>query len=157
MLQPGDPAPEFELPNADLEMTSFGDYRGNHHLVIYFYPKDDTPGCTMEAIDFSDRLEEFRQAGAEVIGVSMDNCLSHGEFRDKHGLEITLLADIEGELCRAFDVLREKEAHGERRLGILRSTFVVHRDGTIRHALYDVKPKNHAEEVLELVRALPDS
>lgn len=157
MLQPGDPAPEFELPNADLEMTSYGDIRGRNHLVIYFYPKDDTPGCTLEAIDFSDLLTEFREAGAEVIGVSMDNCLSHGEFRDKHGLAITLLADIKGELCRAYDVLREKEAHGERRMGILRSTFIVHRDGTLRHTLYDVKPKNHAHEVLTLVQGLEDS
>ena len=154
MLQPGDPAPDFELPNADLEMTTFSDFKGRSHLVIYFYPKDDTPGCTLEAIDFSDLLDEFRAAGAEVLGVSMDNCLSHGEFRDKHGLAIRLLADIDGELCSAYDVLREKEAHGERRLGILRSTFVIDRQGIVRHALYDVKPKGHVAEVLKLVQAL---
>ncbi len=154
MLQPGDPAPEFELPNADLEITNSSDFKGRSHLIIYFYPKDDTPGCTMEAIEFSDLLDDFSAAGAEVIGVSMDNCLSHGEFRDKHGLAIRLLADVEGELCRAYDVLREKEAHGERQLGILRSTFIIDRKGIIRYTLYDVKPKHHVAEVLKLVQNL---
>ncbi|MEJ1461970.1 MAG: peroxiredoxin [Candidatus Sedimenticola sp. (ex Thyasira tokunagai)] len=154
MLKPGDKAPEFELPNADLEVTQSADYIGSKNLVLYFYPKDDTPGCTMEATDFSDLVDGFEALDTEVLGVSRDNCLSHGEFRDKHGLSIGLLADIEGILCEAYDVWREKEAHGKKRMVIMRSTFVIDKAGTIRHALYDVKPKDHAAEVLELVRSL---
>jgi peroxiredoxin Q/BCP len=154
MLNPGDPAPEFELPNADLEMSSSAEFLGNRNIVLYFYPKDDTPGCTLEAINFSDLLDEFLALDTEVIGISRDNCLSHGDFRDKYGLTVRLLSDIEGVLCDAYDVWREKQAHGETRMGILRSTFVIDKQGIIQHALYDVKPKNHASEVLELVRQL---
>ncbi|HHH38616.1 MAG TPA: peroxiredoxin [Sedimenticola sp.] len=154
MLKPGDPAPAFELPTADLEMMTSRELQGKKNVVLYFYPKDDTPGCTLEAIEFSDRLEAFQALDTEVIGVSRDNCLSHGDFRDKHGLTIHLLADIDGVLCRAYDVWREKEAHGVKRMGILRSTFIIDKQGIIRHALYDVKPKGHAEQVLERVRTL---
>jgi len=154
MLQPGDPAPDFELPNADLEMTRSEAFKGKKHLVIYFYPKDDTPGCTIEGIEFTEMLDDFTAANTVILGVSRDNCLSHGEFRDKHGLAINLLADIEGTLCNAYDVWREKEAHGEKRMSILRSTFIIDRDGNIRHAFYDVKPKGHAARILELVQKL---
>lgn len=154
MLQPGDPAPEFELPSADLEMVQSSDFTDKSNLVIYFYPKDDTPGCIMEAIEFSDLVDEFREYDTEILGVSKDNCLSHGDFRDKHGLSIRLLADIDGVLCEAYDVWREKEAHGEKRMGILRSTFVVDKQGIIQHALYDIKPKAHAAQVLELIKQL---
>jgi len=154
MLKPGDPAPNFELPNADLEMTSSEEFKGKSNLVLYFYPKDDTPGCTMEAIEFSDLLDDFHSADTQVFGVSRDNCLSHGEFRDKHGLAIRLLADIDGVLCKAYGVWQEKEVHGEKRMGILRSTFVIDKQGIIRHALYGVKPKGHAAHVLELVKQL---
>jgi peroxiredoxin Q/BCP len=154
MLSPGDPAPAFELPNADLEMTQLSDYVGKKNLVLYFYPKDDTPGCTIEAIEFSDLVEEFEGANTEIFGISRDNCLSHGDFRDKHGLTIRLLADIDGVACEAYDVWREKEAHGEKRMGILRSTFVIDTEGRVRHALYDIKPKGHAATVLELVQSM---
>jgi peroxiredoxin Q/BCP/two-component system osmolarity sensor histidine kinase EnvZ len=154
MLKPGDPAPEFELPSADLEMVQSSELVGKSNMVVYFYPKDDTPGCTMEAIDFSDLLDDFRAVDTEIFGISRDNCLSHGDFRDKHGLTIQLLSDTEGTVCEAFNVWREKEAHGEKRMGILRSTFVIDKSGTVRHALYDVKPKAHAAHVLELVKAL---
>ena len=154
MLKPGDPAPEFELPNADLVLTESAQFKGKKNLVIYFYPKDDTPGCTMEAIEFSDLLDEFNDLDTEIFGVSMDNCMSHGDFRDKHGLSINLLADIEGILCRAYDVWQEKEVQGEKRMGINRSTFVIDKQGTVRHALYGVKPKGHAAQVLDMIRAL---
>ena len=154
MLTPGDTAPEFELPNADLEMTTSMEFKGDRNLVLYFYPKDDTPGCTLEAIQFSDLVEEFNARETEVIGVSRDNCLSHGDFRDKHGLTVCLLADIDGVVCEAYGVWREKEAHGEKRMGIMRSTFVIDKEGIVRHALYDVKPKGHADAVLELVKDL---
>lgn len=154
MLQPGDQAPEFSLPDADMERVSLEQYRDASHLVLYFYPKDDTPGCTIEALEFTDLQPEFEVLDVEILGVSKDNCVSHGAFRDKHGLDVRLLADPEGEVCEAYDVWREKEAHGERRMGIVRSTFIVDKTGKIRHALYDIKPKGHAAQVLELVRGL---
>jgi peroxiredoxin Q/BCP/two-component system osmolarity sensor histidine kinase EnvZ len=154
MLKSGDPAPEFELPSTDLEMMTSGEFKGKKNLVLYFYPKDDTPGCTLEAIEFSDLLAQFQAQETDVVGVSRDNCHSHGDFRDKHGLTIRLLADTDGVLCHAYGVWREKEAHGVKRMRILRSSFIIDRQGVVRHALYDVKPKGHAAQVLALVRAL---
>ncbi|MBK1716251.1 peroxiredoxin [Thiocystis violacea] len=154
MLQPGDRAPTLALPNADMERVNLEALMGRRHYVVYFYPKDDTPGCTMEALEFTDLQSEFDAAEAEIIGISRDSCGSHGAFRDKYGLTVHLLADTDGEACEAYDVWREKEAHGEKRMGIVRSTFIVDKQGLIRHALYDVKPKGHAVQVLEMVRAL---
>ena len=154
MLQSGDPAPLFSLPNADMERVSLADLIGRRHAVIYFYPKDDTPGCTLEALEFTDLQGEFDAAETEVIGISRDTCISHGAFRDKYGLTMHLLADIDGEACDAYRVWREKEAHGEKRMGMVRATFIIDKEGVIRHALYDVKPKGHATQVLDLVRAL---
>ncbi len=154
MLQVGDQAPPLSLPDADMERVNLPDLIGRKHVVLYFYPKDDTPGCTMEALEFSDLYGEFAALDTEVMGVSRDTCVSHGAFRDKFGLNVRLLADTEGEACQAYDVWQEKEAHGERRMGVVRSTFVIDKQGLVRHALYDVKPKGHAEQVLELVRGL---
>lgn len=154
MLQPGEPAPLFTLPNADMKRVSLEQLIGHRNLVIYFYPKDDTPGCTMEALDFTDLKAELDAAETEVLGISRDTCSSHGAFRDKYGLTVQLLSDTEGEVCLAYDVWREKEAHGEKRMGIVRSTFILDKSGLIRHTLYDVKPKGHAAQVLELVRSL---
>ena len=153
MLTPGEPAPDFSIPDSDMQMVNLASYRGLN-VVLYFYPKDDTAGCTIEALEFTDLAEDFDQADAVVLGVSKDNCVSHAAFRDKHGLSVQVLADIEGELCEQFDVWREKEAHGEKKMGILRSTFVIDKAGVLRHAIYDVKPKGHAAAVLELVREL---
>jgi thioredoxin-dependent peroxiredoxin len=154
MLKPGDKAPSFELPDADMHMVSSETYLGNSHLVIYFYPKDDTTGCTIEAVELSDLMEDFADLQTQVIGISRDNCVSHAAFRDKHGLTVTLLADTDGEVCCAYDVWREKEKHGEKRMGILRSTFVIDKSGLVREAIYDVKPKGHAAQVLALVKQL---
>ncbi len=154
MLQPGDKAPVFSLPDADMERVNLATLIGQRNLVIYFYPKDDTPGCTMEALDFSDHQAEFEAAETEVLGISRDTCASHGAFRDKHGLSLRLLADPDGEVCEAYGVWQEKEAHGEKRMGIVRSTFVIDKQGLIRHALADVKPKGHAVQVLGLVQML---
>jgi peroxiredoxin len=153
MLNAGDPAPEFSLPDADMSMTDSASLAGSPY-VIYFYPKDDTPGCTMEGLEFTELMSDFEGLGATVIGVSKDTCVSHAAFRDKYGLSIRLLADVDGQLCDAYGVWREKEKGGEKKMGIVRSTFVVDAAGQIRHALYDVKPKGHAEQVLELVRTL---
>lgn len=154
MLEPGDKAPLFALPDADMERVSLADLLGRRNVVVYFYPKDDTPGCTIEALEFSDLTPEFEAAGTEVVGISRDTCVSHGAFRDKHGLSLRLLADPDGEACEAYGVWQEKEAHGEKRMGIVRSTFVVDRQGLVRHVFADVKPKGHAAAVLDLVRAL---
>lgn len=154
MLQPGDKAPVFSLPDADMERVNLESLIGRRNLVLYFYPKDDTPGCTMEALDFSDRQAEFASADTEVLGISRDTCSSHGAFRDKHGLTLRLLADPDGDACEAYGVWREKEAHGEKRMGLVRSTFIIDKQGLIRHVLDDVKPKGHAAHVLALVQTL---
>lgn len=154
MLQPGDRAPEFSLPDADLERVNLEQFRGNSRLVLYFYPKDDTPGCTLEALEFTGLQPEFAALETQVLGISKDSCDSHGAFRDKHSIDVRLLADTEREVCDAYDVWREKDARGEKRMGIVRSTFIVDKHGKIRHALYDIKPKGHAARILELVRGL---
>ena len=153
MLQAGDRAPEFSLPDADMERVKSADLLRHSIVVLCFYPKDDTPGCTMEALEFTDLQPEFEACGATIVGISRDTCASHGAFRDKYGLAMRLLADTDGEVCEAFDVLREKEKNGQRLMGIARTTFIINRDGIIRHALYDVVPKGHAQRVLDLVRA----
>ena len=154
MLKAGVAAPSFELPDSEMEMVSLSAFKGAKNVVLYFYPKDDTPGCTMEAIDFSELEDAFNAKHAVVMGVSMDDCMSHGSFRDKHGISIELLADVEGEVCRSYGVLIEKEVEGKRKQAISRSTFVIDRDGIVRHALYGVSPRGHAAEVLNLVKGM---
>jgi peroxiredoxin Q/BCP len=154
MLQVGQPAPAFELPDGDLEMVSLSSFRSRQHVVLYFYPKDDTPGCTIEAIDFSDLQDQFEKHDTVVLGVSMDDCISHGSFRDKHGLSVRLLADTEGEVCKQYGVLVEREVEGRKREGVLRSTFVIDQKGILRHVLYGVNARGHADEVLALIKAL---
>jgi peroxiredoxin Q/BCP len=153
MLEPGRPAPGFELPDADMNVVTLESFR-NQNVVLYFYPRDNTPGCTMEAIDFSELDDEFAKLKTVVLGVSMDDCLSHGEFRDKHGLSVQLLSDMEGEVCGCYGVLVEKEYDGSKKLCIQRSTFIIDGKGTIQHALYGVRPRGHAAAVLELVQHL---
>ncbi len=154
MLKVGDAAPDFELPDAEMESVSLASFRGRHHVVLYFYPRDDTPSCTLEAIDFSERDDDFRRHGAVIVGVSMDDCLSHGSFRDKHGLSVNLLSDSEGEVCERYGVLHDKEVDGRRRRCILRSTFIIDKKGRLAHVLYGVNAKGHAAEVLNLVKEL---
>lgn len=154
MLQAGQAAPDFDLPDADLRKFSLSDQRGKHHVVLYFYPKDDTSGCTLEALEFTQLADDFERAGCVVLGVSRDDCSSHAAFRDKHGLAVQLLADIDGEVCEQYGVWQEKEKDGVKKMGILRSTFVIDRNGVIRDALYGVTAKGHAAAILERVRAL---
>jgi peroxiredoxin Q/BCP len=151
MLKPGDKAPDFAVPDSDMQMVNLQDFLGNRNLVLYFYPKDDTPGCTIEALEFTDLEDDFVAKDTVVVGVSRDTCVSHGAFRDKHGLTVRLLADIEGEICEAYGVWQEKEKNGEKKMGILRSTFIIDKQGKIKEAIYDVKPKGHAQAVLDLV------
>ena len=155
VVRPGQPAPGFDLPDADMNIVSLDAYRNSRNVVLYFYPKDGTPGCTMEAIDFSELEDHFGRLHTVVLGVSMDDCMSHGEFRDKHGLCVQLLSDQDGEVCERYGVLQEKEVEGRRRKCIVRSTFIIDRKGLVKHALYGVSARGHAAEVLGLVRTLP--
>jgi peroxiredoxin Q/BCP len=154
MLQPGQPAPTFVLPDADMQTVSLSAFKGRKHVVLYFYPRDGTPGCILEASDFSDHEDQFVKHDCVILGISRDDCLSHAEFRDKHGLSIGLLSDPEGEVCRSYGVLQERETDGVRRECLVRSTFVIDKKGVIRHAAYGVAPRGHANEIYHVVRRL---
>jgi peroxiredoxin len=153
-LRQGVRAPAFELPDADLNLICFKELCGHSKLVLYFYPRDDTPCCTAEALEFSELEMDFRECGTLVFGVSRDDCMVHGAFRDKHGLAVQLLSDVEGEVCRRYGVLEMKEYEGRQRECIRRSTFVIDRKGVVRHALYGVSPRGHAAEVLQLIKEI---
>ncbi|MEW6292559.1 MAG: peroxiredoxin [Pseudomonadota bacterium] len=154
MLQPGQAAPLFTLPDADMELFDSASLLGKQHVVLFFYPKDGTPYCTLEAIDFSDHESEFNRQGCAVIGVSRDDCLAHADFRDKHGLSIRLLSDEDGEVCRKFGVMHFREHDGHKKLCLIRSTFIIDKQGIVRHALYDIPAKGHAAGVFQLVKQL---
>ena len=154
MLHVGEPAPSFTLPDASMEMMDLSSYRGKKNVVLYFYPKDGTPACTIQAIGFSDRENEFKKLDTIVFGVSRDDVLSHQAFRDEHGLTVNLLADTEQEVCRLYDVIQEKIVDGHPKCCLLRSTFVIDKKGVVRHILQDVNPKAHVEEVLKIVKGL---
>lgn len=154
MLKAGDPAPDFELPDADMEIATLSEYRGRAIVVLYFYVRDNTPACTALATEFSDLEDQFARYDCVVLGVSRDDCISHGEFRDKHGITVRLLADRDSSVSRQYGVLVNKEVDGVMRETVLRSTFVIDRLGVIRHALYGINPKGHAHEILQLVKEL---
>jgi peroxiredoxin Q/BCP len=147
-------APDFSTPNQDDETIHLSDFRGKKNVVLYFYPKDDTPGCTIEANQFTELADQFARADTVVLGVSKDNCASHQAFIDKFGLKVQLLADTSGELCDAYGVWQEKEKNGEKKMGIVRSTFVIDKDGDLAEALYGVNPDGHALAMLEFVKTL---
>jgi thioredoxin-dependent peroxiredoxin len=154
MLQVGSHAPAFELPDAGMEMIRLSSFRGKKNVVLYFYPRDDTPGCTIQAIDFSDHETDFTSRDTVVFGISRDDCLSHASFRDKHGLSVQLLSDTESEVCRKYDVLVEKHVDGVVKHCVSRSTFIIDKKGILRHVLRDVTPRAHAGTVLKLVREI---
>jgi peroxiredoxin Q/BCP len=154
MLQVGQPAPSFSLPDASMEMMSLSSFRGKKNVVLYFYPKDGTPGCTLQATDLSDREQEFAKLDTVIFGVSRDDVLSHASFRDEHGLTVQLLADTESEVSRLYDVLQEKKVDGHPKVCLRRSTFVIDKKGILRHILHDVNPREHADEVLKAVKRL---
>jgi peroxiredoxin Q/BCP len=154
MLQPGQTAPMFVLPDADMQTVSLSEFKGRKHVVLYFYPRDGTPGCILEAAEFSDHEEQFVKFDCVILGISRDDCLSHAAFRDKHGVSIGLLSDTEGEVCRRYGVLQEKETEGVRRECLVRSTFVIDKQGVIRHAHYGVAPRGHATEIYDVVKRL---
>lgn len=153
-LQAGMDAPQFELPDADMEMFTLASLRGKKNVVLYFYPKDDTPGCTMEANEFTELEDAFARHDTLVVGVSRDDCLSHAEFRDKYGLSVLLLADTEGLICKTYGVLHDKEVDGQKVKAVQRSTFIIDKQGKLRHALYGVHAHGHPREILELLKEI---
>ncbi len=147
-LAEGDPAPLFSLPDQDGKVVSLGDYAGRR-VVVYFYPADDTPGCTKEACQFSDLVDEYAALGVEVLGISPDGGSSHQKFRAKHGLRIALLSDPAHEVMARYGAWGEKTLYGRKSVGVIRSTFLVGQDGRIEHAWYNVRADGHANKVLE--------
>jgi thioredoxin-dependent peroxiredoxin len=148
MIEEGKPAPDFELPTDSGETIKLSDLRGKP-VVLYFYPKDDTPGCTTQACGIRDAYGEFERAGAVVLGVSPDNERSHVKFKDKYELPFTLLADTEHSVAEQYGVWGQKSFAGKKYMGVNRSTFVIDADGNVKRVMRDVKPANHADDVLE--------
>ncbi len=149
MLSEGQLAPDFELPDENNQIHKLSDYKGKP-VVLYFYPKDNTPGCTKEACSFRDNFEEFRKAGVIVLGVSPDPPESHVGFKLKHQLPFTLLSDIDHQVCDMYGVWGKKKFMGKEYNGVLRTTFVINKDGVIMKIFHNVKPDEHSNEVLEL-------
>lgn len=147
------PAPDFTLPTGDGQDLALASLRGKA-VVLYFYPKDDTPGCTTEARDFTAKAADFAAAGAVVVGVSKDSPARHKKFADKHDLAVTLVSDEDGTLCEAYGVWGLKKFMGREYMGIERATFLIDGAGVIRKIWRNVKVKGHADEVLEAVKAL---
>ena len=152
MLQAHDDAPNFSTVNELNETICLNHFHGKKNVVLYFYPKDDTSGCTIEANQFTALTDEFSQLDIVIIGVSKDNCDSHQEFIKKFGLKVMLLADTSGELCNAYGVWQEKEKNGVKKMGIVRSTFIIDKQGHLADVEYGVTPDGHAQRVLEKIR-----
>ncbi|MDX1480125.1 MAG: peroxiredoxin [Woeseiaceae bacterium] len=144
---------DFEADATGGKPVRLKDLRGKH-VVLYFYPKDNTPGCTLEGQDFRDLHAKFRRNNAVILGVSRDSVASHEKFREKQAFPFQLLSDPDETLCRQFDVIREKNMYGRKVMGVERSTFLIDADGKLRREWRKVKVKGHAEEVLEAVREL---
>jgi peroxiredoxin Q/BCP len=152
-LNPGDPIPEFTLPTDGGGTLSLADIKGEKS-ILYFYPKDNTTGCTKEAQTFRDSLGDFAAAGARIVGISKDSVASHDKFKDKQNLNFTLISDVEGTLCEAFGVWVEKSMYGRKYMGIERATFLADADGVVRRVWRKVKVPGHAAEVLEAAKNL---
>ena len=147
MIAEGQPAPDFELPSDAGETVKLSGLRGRP-VVLYFYPKDDTPGCTAQACGIRDVYGEFERAGAVVLGVSPDDEASHVKFKEKYGLPFTLLADADHAVAEQYGVWGEKSYAGRTYMGVNRSTFVIAADGTVAKVMHNVKPATHADDVL---------
>jgi peroxiredoxin Q/BCP len=152
MVEEGRPAPDFELTTDAGESVKLSDYRGKP-VVLYFYPKDDTPGCTTQACAFRDSYSAFQERGAVVLGVSPDEATSHAKFKEKYGLPFTLLADPDHRVADRYGVWGEKQAYGKTYMGILRSTFLIDSEGNVAKVMRKVKPDTHADDVLAALPA----
>ena len=152
-LQIGDAAPDFTLPDQNGESVSLASLRGQK-VVLYFYPKDDTSGCTREAQDFTEAANAFKAAGCTILGVSKDTVAKHDKFREKHDLGITLLSDAEGNVCETYGTWVEKSMYGRKFMGIERTTFLIDAKGTVQHVWNKVKVAGHVSEVLAAAKAI---
>jgi len=151
MVEINTQAPEFCLQNQESEPVCNTDYKGNW-LVLYFYPKDNTPGCTLEARNFTLYEDDFKQLNAKVIGISPDSCDSHKKFAEKHDLTVTLLSDPSHEVLEQFKVWKPKKFMGKEYLGVNRTTYLIDPDGVIRHVWNNVKVQHHIEDVIEKLK-----
>lgn len=154
MLSVGDRAPDFALPALGGKTVSLKDFEGKENVVLYFYPKDDTPGCTKEACFFRDMQAEFQAAGAAILGVSTDSLASHEKFAEKYHLTFPLLSDEDKTVVQAYDVWKEKDNYGRKYMGVERTTFAIDKQGIIRQVWPKVKVEGHIDEVLDVVRGL---
>jgi peroxiredoxin Q/BCP len=150
MVEKGSKAPDFTLASDEGGQVTLSDFRGNK-VVLYFYPKDDTPGCTTQACDLRDARPAFEKLDAVVLGVSPDSVESHRSFREKHGLNFPLLADEDHAVSEAYGVWKERSMYGRKFMGIERSTFLIDEDGTVAEVWRSVKPKGHAEMLQEVL------
>ena len=154
MLEVNQTAPDFSAVDQDGDTVSLRQFRGDRNVVLYFYPKDDTPGCTTEANEFTALIDKFAAAGTEVLGVSKDSCEKHRKFIAKHDLQVRLLADTDGSLCELYGTWGPRKFMGREYMGIGRSTFVIDKQGKLVHVDYKVKAKGHAAAILEVVEGL---
>ena len=155
MLQEGDMAPDFTLPASNGEQVSLSDFRGKKHVVLYFYPKDNTPGCTAEACDFRDRAGDFSELDTVILGVSLDDLKSHEKFIRKYNLPFLLLADTEAEVSKKYGVYKEKNMFGKRSGGFERSTFIIDKEGRLAKIYRKVKVDGHVQEALAVCERTP--
>jgi peroxiredoxin Q/BCP len=153
-IESGIPAPEFTLPDETRKNRSLSEFRG-HPVVLYFYPKDDTPGCTTEACNFRDDYSQYTQAGITILGVSADSFKSHAKFKAKYGLPFTLLADEGHKVCELYKVWGTKKNYGREYQGVFRTTFLIDENGKIVHVFEHVKPAGHSAEVMAQLKTSP--
>ena len=151
LLEAGAKAPQFTLPDAEGDLVSLADFAGKK-VVLYFYPRDNTPGCTRQACAFAGAFEEFKQIGAVVIGISKDSAASHKKFAEKHGLPFLLLSDPELTAIQAYGVWQEKKNYGKVSMGVVRSTFIIDENGIVEKVMPKVKPDTNAAEVLAYLK-----
>ncbi len=154
LLEKNQPAPPFRTVNQNGELVTLVGFKDQKNIVLYFYPKDDTPGCTIEANDFTALAESFAALDTVVIGVSKDSCASHVDFINKFQLGVDLLSDESGQLCESYGVWQEKERNGIKKMGIVRSTFIINKAGILEEAMYGVSHEGHAQAVLERVQQM---
>ncbi len=150
-IQEGIPAPDFELPDETGAVRSLKEFRGKP-VVLYFYPKDDTPGCTKEACSFRDGYGEYAKAGVVILGVSPDSPKSHAKFKEKYSLPFTLLADVDHQVCQLYGVWGRKKSRGREYDGVFRTTFLIGADGVVLRVFPKVKPDGHSQEVLAALK-----
>lgn len=150
MLEKGTKAPEFSLPDENGEIKNLSDYKGKK-LILYFYPKDNTPGCTKQACGFADLYPQFSEKDVEIIGISKDSVASHKKFKEKYSLPFTILSDTELQTIQAYDVWKEKKLYGKTSMGIVRTTYLLDENGVIIKAMDKVKAAENPKEMLGLL------